>query len=387
MSDLELDIGAFHVYDVLEKLDTQLKTGNPDLARYRQQLSFSVAGNDVKKARAQNIEEEKTIRDKLEKYKVLRILERTWELRPDRDWYVFVDTDTYIVRSNLMQWLGQFDPYEPAFFANPPDPDATNPYAVGGSTFILSRQAMHDLFSKLRENEMADWDTRVTNYRSSFDVLYSALHTHLKLGINNTWPSINGFQPRTLSYGPDLWCEPVIAMHSVPIEIASEIWRLERDREGHNNDPLLFADLWIHFVQSKNLTTARDDWDNLSSDVENARWNILFEGVELDARRGHRGDEEGRAANGEASWEACQASCNNHEHCVQWSYSSIATPNYNENGATRCHVSRGMRFGGHVEPKETTVDGKKQKLTWKSGWRKDNFEKWARQQRCKGQQS
>ncbi|KAF2788548.1 glycosyltransferase family 31 protein [Melanomma pulvis-pyrius CBS 109.77] len=388
MSDLQMDIGAFHVHDVLDRLDVNLVATNPELTRYRQQLDLARTSIDVGAARAQTAQEEKETMAKLDKYKVMRMLERAWELKPDKNWYVFVDTETYLVRSNLMSWLGQFDPSTSIFFANPPDADSTEPFAITGNTFILSGEAMHSLFVD-RVSSIALWDTRAIDFMSSFDVLYSALSAELSLTVNRTWPAISGFHPSTAPYGPGLWCEHVMAMHDVPTDVASDLWRFERDREEyqHVRDPLLFADLWIRFLQPEELGNPRSDWDNLSSGLENARWNILFEGVEPDVHRHHHRDEEGRAADGEESWEACRESCDKNERCVQWSYSKIASPNYNENGATKCHVSRSMRYGGHVQPVVMLEEGGKVQQTWQSGWRKDNFEKWARQQRCKGQQN
>jgi hypothetical protein len=391
MGDLPMDIGAFHVHDVLDRLDGHVLASNPELERYRQQLNYARLGIDPRTAKSTDAQEERRTLARLDKYKMLRMLERAWQFKPDRSWYVFVDTETYLVRANLMAWLGQHDPSEATFFANPPDPNSDEPFATSGNTFILSGHAMHQLFVD-RNTGIKVWDTRATDYKSSFDVLYTALSTELNLKINTTWPTISGFHPSTVPYGPGFWCEQVMSMHSVSVEVASDMWRFERDRTEHEHvrDPLLFADLWIRFLQPENFTTPRDDWDNLSDGLENAKWNILFEGVESDARKTYQKNEAGRAANGEASWEACKASCDGNESCVQWSYASVATPNYNENGATKCHVSRSMRLGRHVEPEETVVGGKGGKggiKGWKSGWKKEKFEKWARQQRCKGQQN
>ncbi|KAF2709027.1 glycosyltransferase family 31 protein [Pleomassaria siparia CBS 279.74] len=389
VGDLHMDIGPFHVHDVLDRLDGQFIADNPDLGRYKQQIANARAGADMASVNAHLTQEEREAMAKLDKYKMMRMLERTWELRPDRKWYVFVDTETYLFRANVMACLGQFDSSDATFFANPSDPDAVDPYATSGNTFILSGEAMQALFVD-RTTEIAVWDSRATGYRSDFDVLNSALGTEIDLSINGTWPGMSGFQPFTVPYGPGFWCEQVLFMHSVSTAMASDIWRLERDRQDnqHTQDPLLFADLWTRFLQPENLETPRDDWDNLSSGPDNSRWNILFEGVEPDPRRHHQRNEEGRATKGEESWEACQESCNRNERCVQWSYSSIATPNFNENGQTKCHVSRSMRFGASKPKADVPLEnGTKAKQTWKSGWRKDNFENWARQQRCKGQQN
>jgi hypothetical protein len=388
MSDMHMDIGGFHVHDVLDRLDAKFVESHPDLARYGRQMQLVQQRINLEKLREEDPQKEREARKKVEKYKYLRMIERAWELKPDRLWYVFADTDTFLFRSNVLVYLGQFDPTKNFFFANSPGMDATETHEVGSSTFILSVQAMRSLLVD-RRDVISKWDSRVAEHGSGFDVLTSALSTELGLGFNQTWPGISGFHPANVPYGPGMWCERVLAMHHVPPQIASGLWRFQRDREEyqHINDPLAFADLWGAFVQPENMGLPRDDWDNLSSSKDNARWNILFESVQPNSQNSvNRRDEEGRAANGEDSFESCRESCDKNVHCVQYSYSSVPMPNYNENGATKCHLSRGMRLGVHAAPEEKQFEDGKKTVTWRSGWRRDKFDKWTQQQRCKGQQ-
>jgi hypothetical protein len=179
-----------------------------------------------------------------------------------------------------------------------------------------------------------------------------------------------------------MWCEGVLTLHDMTPELTSDLWRFQRDRDQRTQDPLIYADLFDRFLRPENLDTPRDDWDNLSSAPDNAQYNILFESAfgkwEKQARV-----EDGRAVDGESSWEACSEACDKSRYCVQFSYSSIPVANHNENGETKCHLSRHMRLGSHVRPREIDVDGEKQRIAWKSGWKKERFEIWAQQQRCK----
>jgi hypothetical protein len=392
-SDLRMDIGAFHVEDLLDRYDKEFLGEHEELGRYGRQLNFALRSIDLSLLKDEDEEEERMKIAKLDKYKYLRMLERAWELRPDRHWYVFVDPETYLVRPSLMEWLGQYDPTEPIFFANPPELDASESSGTGSATFILSAQAMRALLVD-REDVLTNWDSRISDFQTGFEVLASALSSEISLGFNRSWPGISGFNPYTVPYGPGLWCEHVMAMHHVPPELQSDLWRLLRDREerDHAKEPLTFADLWTAFLQTENLYLDRENWDNLSGGRENARWNILFESARsrshvAEHMRHHLRDEDGRAESGEDSWEACRESCSSNDFCMQWSYSSTPISNHNENGETRCHLSRHMRLGRHVEPKEIEGGHGRVKLEWKSGWRKDKFVSWSEQQRCKGQQN
>ncbi|KAF1992847.1 glycosyltransferase family 31 protein [Amniculicola lignicola CBS 123094] len=377
LGDLEMDIGAFHVHDVLDRFEMDFLSTQPDLERYRAQLEAARFSLDLRSLKELDPRKEVETMNKLDKYKYLRMLERAWELRPDRAWYVFVDMDTFLVRSNLMAWLGEYDAEDPIFFVNPPNAESPDPFGIGGTTFVLSHTAMRNFIAE--REIISKWESSIADSASGIDILSSAITTELGIVSNMSWPAISGFNPYTIPYGPGLWCEEVVALHSVPPELATDIWRLQRDREEyqHIHDPLTFADLWIRFLQHENLSQPRDEWDNLSSGSDNAKWNILFERVE--------GDEEGKASRGEGSWEECRDSCNTNQHCVQFSYSSIAMPNFNENEETRCHLSSSMRLGRYVGSHR--IGGGGGEGTWKSGWRKDKFEHWARNQRCKTQQN
>jgi hypothetical protein len=238
-----------------------------------------------------------------------------------------------------------------------------------------------------RKYVAALWDTQIADFRTGFDVLSAFMRTELNIGFNRSWPGISAYNPYTAAYGAGVWCEQVRTLHEVSPKIASELWHVQRDRDSHGiHDPLTFADLYNIFVRPENLSVPREHWDNLSSGPDNARYNILFSNSAEKRETQDRDDQEGSELR-ESSWKACAESCNNLAYCAQFSYSSIPMPNHNENGKTKCHLSSNLRMGRHTEPTEVVVNGEKIKLEWRSGWRKDAFESWANQQRCKGQQN
>jgi hypothetical protein len=393
LGDLHMEVGVFHVHDVLDRFDDGIRGTSPDMERYRRQLTYASQSRDLSLLVEQDQGKEKDIRTRLSKYKILRTLERTWQHLPERNWYVFVDVDTYLIRSNMLSWLGQYDSALPVFFGNPPQPDIPNPFGFGGSTFVLSAAAMRSLLID-HEEQFQSWDKRLADFSTAWDALTSAVSAAIQLTPNRTSPALSGFNPRTAPYGPGTWCEEVVALQSITPDLASELWRLQtsRDEAEHVYGPLTFADLWERFVQPENLLDARDDWDNLYSGPENARWNMLFDGVPhashaTEHTRHSSRDEEARATSGEASWEACRESCNGNERCMQWSYSSTPTSNYNENRETKCHLSRSLRFGRHRGVEAIIESGDRKLRTWKSGWRRDRFDQWTQHQRCKSQQN
>ncbi|KAL6710097.1 hypothetical protein ACN47E_009888 [Coniothyrium glycines] len=376
-SDLQMEIGKWPIFDVLWRYSQEFIRSAPELGRYRAQVDYARKSLPMSKLRKQDEEEEKEILLMLDKYKILQTMAAAWEYRPDRAWYAFVGDETYINRANLLEWLSQYDSRSKHFFGNPPTLEFPDPFSAAGDSIIVSRQVMKELFAD-RKDLIKTWQNKVIDYSSAFDLIFNVLQTELKVGLEGVWPGISGFNPSSAPFSPALWCEPILMMHHVSADTASDIWKLEKDRvqEHLASAPLRFADLWDLFMRPENLNFTRNDWDNLSSDPSNARWNILFEGDHPDG---------GKAKNGEDSEEACEQSCIKSEYCMQWSYSSVPQKNWNENPPTKCHLSSSVRFGRHVDRKEVNDGGDTATLTWQSGWKKARFVAWASQQRCQAQ--
>lgn len=375
--DLQMDVGSWPVFDVLWRYSQNFIVETKELGRYRAQIDYSRKSIPMHKLKKNNPQDEKRILATLHKYKILQAMAAAWEYRPDRSWYVFVDDETYVNRPNLLDWLSQYNWALKHFFGNPPVSTVPDPFAAGGSSFIVSQQVMKELF-KDRKNVIKTWQKKIEDHDSALELVFSVLQAELQLGLEGVWPGITGFDPSTVPFSPALWCQPVLMMHHVSPDIASDLWKLEKERAEENlvKSPLSFADLWERFMAPENLNNTRSDWDNLSSESSNSRWNILFEGDQPDSAR---------ASNGEESADACQKSCNKSEYCLQWSYSSIPQTNWNENPKTKCHLSSSVRFGAYVEPQEVNMNGERKMKTWKSGWKKHKFMAWANQQRCKFQ--
>lgn len=382
MGDLMMDVGPFPVFDVLIKYPAKYRAKTDELERYNRQLDYVRRGIPLSSLKEEDPQKEQAILAALAKYKVFRAMESTWEYRPKRAWYVFTDEETFIDRENLLDWLSQHDPKLKHFFGNPPIDDVPDAFAAGGTSFIVSGETMRLLFEdqKAMMKNFNSWDPRIPDYPSVIHFMESFLKTELSLEMKRFWPGVTGFNPATVSYSPGLWCEPVLMMHHVSAAIGTKLFKFEKERlqEHKIDNALRYADLWHEFISPQDLNQTRHDWDNLSSESANNRWNILFE------KAGE--SDPNRATGGEDSWEACKDSCDNNKHCLQWSYSSIAAPNWNENGFTKCHLSSSMRLGAHKEPEKVEVNGETKPRTWTSGWRKDHFKSWTNQQRCKSQQ-
>ncbi|KAF1839319.1 hypothetical protein BDW02DRAFT_539382 [Decorospora gaudefroyi] len=367
-SDLQTEVGDWPVFDVIWRYGSEFIKATKELGRYRTQVAYARKSIPLQRLNKADAEEEKKELATLDKYKILQAMAAAWEFRPDRSWYVFADDETWINRPGLLKWLSQHDPSTKHFFGNPPpstEAPGPDPVAASGTSFILSRQVMGDLFVA-RQDTIQTWQQKIERHKSALHLVSSLLRTELQMDLATTWPAISAFDPSTAPFSPTLWCEPVLLMHHIPADLRTPLSKLERDW-GATHTQLRFSDLWTRFMTPENLTYTRNDWDNLSADPANARWNILFQG-----------GEGAPPLSGEESPDACKLACYGERYCMQWAYSSSLVSNWNGNPETRCHLSSSVRFGGfRWAPGEGEV-------AWRSGWRVDRFLGWAVGEKCGG---
>lgn len=139
-SDLEQDLRQFHLYDALDTVPASVADSNPDFDFYREQYELWRTEGDVSASNGAKNPDAWT----LDKYKFIHSLEKTWALKPDMDWYVLIDADTYIFWDNLLQWLGTMDPTKKSYFGSEVVISGDR-FAHGGSGIVLSKAAIYDI--------------------------------------------------------------------------------------------------------------------------------------------------------------------------------------------------------------------------------------------------
>ncbi|KAF2152178.1 glycosyltransferase family 31 protein [Myriangium duriaei CBS 260.36] len=314
-SDFEEEIQGHHVYDALSGLKASEWAGNPDHTIY----------NQIKIAKNKGKNPTRSIQGwKLDKYKFLPMMDMTSEMRPQKDWYIFIEADSYIFWDNLFRWLAHLDPAKELYMGSPVwrSKPRRSTFAHGGSGIVLSRAGLERLVRP------PGYDCVVagcTQYGFDFkdkccgDEVLSDVFNARGIPLAGYWPMLNGEKPSTVRYGRDeQWCEPVIIMHHINETDQAEIWDWELRRSARRS--ITFEDLWEW--QEHLLTAHRKDW------------TILPEGDVLKA-------EDGEAA--AASAETCKDACADKKWCYQWQYTRGV-----------CEMSRAIRVGREQLPE---VDG------------------------------
>ncbi|RHZ73687.1 hypothetical protein CDV55_106568 [Aspergillus turcosus] len=329
-SDLEEQVGPYHVLDALVDFNATMKDTHADFELYRQQQAYQRGGMDIA-----TLKNDGKAAWTLDKYKFLHMVEKTWAQRPHMDWYVFIESDTYVVWTNLLLWLRQFSPKEKLYMGSASF-IANQGFGHGGSGYVISRALMEAFVGK-NPGMAGRFDDVLPSECCGDFVLGRTLKQELNVGIRNFWPQVNGEKPVTLEFGSRQWCQPVVTMHHVMPRERSAIFDFEQARDDVAV-PLLFRELSELSFPSGRMRIQEDDWDNLA-DVP----------VELD----------------NPSMEACRDECFSHDICFQWRYSE-----------KECHVStESFRLGTKRLPED--------QRRWFSGWNVQRIQTWRDAHPCK----
>lgn len=219
----------------------------------------------------------------LEKYMVLNMAVRAWEMRPGRKWYIFAEDDTYILWPNLLHWLRRkANPKKVPFVGSVVMLDGY-PFAHGGSGFVLAGETTEKLIRAV-PNVTAQSDAVAKGTPYGNMVLAKALD-QIGVTVRQAHPMFNGEKPSTIPYGRQHWCQPVFTMSGMQPEEISSAWEFETSRNetvrSHSpqislhtrcwaNAPvqgiIQYKDIYRHFMAPRQKYF-RKEWDNYADDV------------------------------------------------------------------------------------------------------------------------
>ncbi|KOS20337.1 hypothetical protein ESCO_006230 [Escovopsis weberi] len=253
-SDLEQQIGKYHIYNALDRVAESIKKAHPEFDLYQAQIDCPVSQKECTKSLKGGWD--------LDKFKFLNIVARTWEMKPDREWYVFGEADTYIVWKSLVHFLHDRVKSKDTPYVGSVAMYGGFPFAHGGSGYVLSGAAMKKMIDDI-PNLAAKYDNQ-TEGECCGDVMLARAAKEVSVKVKQAHPMFNGEKPNTLPFGPGQWCEPILTMHHVNSEEVSALWQYEQTRI--NKDFIQIKDIYEAFFAPR-LVQYRTEWDNLSEDT------------------------------------------------------------------------------------------------------------------------
>jgi len=166
----------------------------------------------------------------LDKYKFLHTLEKTWALKPNKDWYLLIDADTYLFWPNLLTWLGTMDPNKKSYFGSEVVVVGDR-FAHGGSGIVISKAAMIALVVD-HKNTAELWDAKTRDFCCGDQVLGVALRDY-GIDLQDVWPFLSGETLSSIPFGPgtpDYMCNPALSMHHLTTADSKKLASYEDQR-------------------------------------------------------------------------------------------------------------------------------------------------------------
>lgn len=220
-SDYEEEVQGQKVYDVLDEVNETLRKTHTDFSLYRQLHEYKSKGKDLTEL-ADLVERQGL---KLDKWKFLPLMEKALKAQPEAKYYFFMEADTYIIWSNLLQWLQFFDPQKPLYIGGQ-NWMLDKQFASGGSGIILSKNSLERVVAQRRDN--LDVFDKLTAADYAGDVVLARAMETVAVPLTGAFPILQGENPYTLDYTKNHWCYPVVSYHHMKPEWTKAMWDFEQ---------------------------------------------------------------------------------------------------------------------------------------------------------------
>ncbi|MGI4813522.1 MAG: hypothetical protein ACRYGG_09350 [Janthinobacterium lividum] len=220
-SDAPSKVDKHTVLDALEDLPEAYTSQYPEFETYKKQKDALLKGTILEKSGEGW---------KLDKHKFLPMISKTWAMQPDKEFYFFIEADTFVFWETMLSFLDGLDSAKPLYMGAPIAPTIwPHPaFAYGGAGFVLSRGAM----LKVLKNEHRYG--AVGTHQMGMDlrdeccgdaILADLLKSHGVL-VKGYWPLFNGDDPATVPFGggKGFWCEPFGTLHHITPKEMSRLW-------------------------------------------------------------------------------------------------------------------------------------------------------------------
>lgn len=254
-SDHAGEIDGYKVHNSLESISSETKRGHGEFREY--QLMHADAEHKPNPGKTKD----------LDKWKFLPMVYKAYHLRPSARFFVFIEADTSLSWTNLLQWVGRLD-YRIPYHSGSPTFMSSTQISQRGSGIMLSQGALRRYAKSYDELYTSKWEAQVARECCGELVLSMALNdAHVEF--YPAWPMLQDERPNTLDYTKKLWCAPAIAWHRVNGDDLSGMWEKEKawtEARGWEV-PYLHRDAFHDHVES-HLEAQKDNWDNFSEDAK-----------------------------------------------------------------------------------------------------------------------
>ncbi|KAI1813815.1 hypothetical protein GGS20DRAFT_452930 [Poronia punctata] len=332
-SDFEEVIGGHKVHDVLDEVNPEIIASHPDFEYYnRLKGKGRGAFSEEEISRWTAAKNTNSGRDspgwRLDKWKFLPLAEKALKARPQAKWYIFIESDTYVLWKSLIAWLDHFDPSKPWYLGQQMQIGDVV-FAYGGAGFAISQPALQKVVEHRNAN-LKFYDDYTAHHWAGDCVLGKAL-TDVGVPLSWSFPTLSSEEPADTDFespfgGPDKhpWCYNVATYHHLPPTEYPAFYNFEQKWYQTNTTFIRHRDVFFNYIMPR-LAAERAEWDN-HSDKEQPTVS---------------------------TFKACRETCEKDPACMQFSVSGYA-----------CKTSTALRLGRRVSAAEQV----------KSGWMLDRID-------------
>ncbi|KAF2719055.1 glycosyltransferase family 31 protein [Polychaeton citri CBS 116435] len=259
-ADFKEDFQGQHITNILEGVSPQILSSHEDFDLYRrlkQSGRGSLDSSELSSAGGQS--NGPTGRPgnpgwKLDKWKFIPMVIQTLHEQPDKKWYVFVETDTYVFWSTLLKYLSALN-HSQQYYIGSQMQIGDIIFAYGGSGFVLSNAAIRRAVDLLQDHQ-EEWE-KVTDGHWAGDCVLGKALRDTETPVLWAWPR--------------LWCYPTVSYHHMRPEAIKDIWEFEQkwlSSTGHNQSAafLRHKDVFEQYIMPR-IKSPKSDWDNESSET------------------------------------------------------------------------------------------------------------------------
>ncbi|KAM3541138.1 hypothetical protein ARSEF1564_005945 [Beauveria bassiana] len=285
---------------------------------------------------------------KLDRFKFVPAVEQAWLMKPNRDFYVFYESDTYVFWDNLFRFLKTLDPDVPLYMGSstPGRRDNVNygtTFANGGPGYVLSRAAVKRLLHRETDRTghfvgpsfTEKWRYLVNDDEPCGDNILGYILWLSGIEMQALYPMFTQHVFHTVPFDSMRWCSPIFTFHKPSPEQMRGLARWEYGARN-NSHPARYADVWDFYKPGSEQM--RDNWRNNDVLCRKASSSSI------------------------KSAKDCEAHCRSLPECLQWTWRGSPT--------RECFVGEGVFYYG-----ETCEDST-------AGWLPDRINKWKDDHEC-----
>lgn len=242
------------ITDALSAVSPLTRRKNPEFREYDKMASDQVYISSTAAAA------------ELDKWKFLPMVYNSFQTAPSHRFYLFLEADTSITWTNLLQWLDRLDS-RIHYYAGVPSPpssakDSKPRFAQSAPGILLSWGALRRYAKSYEERYAAEWEPYVGTENNGAASLGNAMAESNVEYLSST-PVLQPETPSTMEWSERHWCAPVVSWVGVDAEEADSLQRA-RDKwtAKHGWDtPFLARDVFEEVLLPQ-LSKLRTDWDN-----------------------------------------------------------------------------------------------------------------------------